>query len=89
MKLATVALALAAACATVKTRENVCPEYRDLRCYTEPVCSLDRARGCEVCACAELKPLDAPGGPATGGPGTPDRPPGPPPAWTPQGASGK
>jgi hypothetical protein len=74
-----------AACAGVKARETVCPEYRDLRCLSPVVCTLDRARGCEVCRCEEMKQLPPPGYPP-GGPGTPDRVSEPPPAWNPSGA---
>jgi hypothetical protein len=77
------------ACATVAGREAVCPEYRDLRCASTPVCTLDQARGCDVCRCEEWRQLGPPGYPPPG-PGTPDRPAADPPApWTPQGASGR
>ena len=88
----TLALAAAAAlsaCATFKPGENACPEYRDLRCASAPVCTPDRARGCEVCRCEEWRQLGPPGY-APPGPGTPDRPATEPPApWTPQGTTGR
>ncbi|MBI2892418.1 MAG: hypothetical protein HYY06_02635 [Deltaproteobacteria bacterium] len=48
------ALALMAlgACATLRNDTTVCPESRDLRCGTDPVCSYDEARQCRVCRCA-------------------------------------
>ena len=41
-----------ASCATLKNDATVCAEYRDLRCAAGTDCSLDRARGCQVCQCA-------------------------------------
>ncbi|BDG10593.1 hypothetical protein [Anaeromyxobacter paludicola] len=43
-----------AGCATLRSDETVCPEYRDLRCLTAPECSLDRTRGCRVCQCRKV-----------------------------------
>jgi len=60
-----------AACAHLPA--DVCPEYRDLRCLTEPQCSMDRQRGCRVCACsppAYVPPEQEKPAPA----GQPDRP---------------
>ncbi len=45
------AAAAAAACAHPRAAETVCPEYRNLACMTAPECSMDRARGCQVCQC--------------------------------------
>jgi hypothetical protein len=63
-----VGLLAAAACATLKKDQTVCPEYRDLRCLSAETCSYDKLRGCRVCACS---PADAPpGAPPPGiGPG--------------------
>jgi hypothetical protein len=44
------------ACATMKKDQTVCPEYRSLRCLTEPACNMDQARGCRVCQCAPPSP---------------------------------
>ncbi len=38
-------------CTTLSTNKTVCAEYRDLICATAPECSMDRARGCQVCQC--------------------------------------
>lgn len=78
-----VVLAALGGCATVKGRENVCPEYRDLRCLVETVCETDRARGCQVCRCADLKSPPPPGY-APAGPETPSTDAAP--AWTPEGS---
>ncbi len=41
---------------------TVCPEHRDLRCATARECSMDRARGCLVCACAAPSAASWPNG---------------------------
>ena len=65
--------------------DDVCPEFRDLRCLSAPICAHDRTRGCAVCRCEEWRQLGPPGYPQPG-PGTPDRPASEPPApWTPKG----
>jgi hypothetical protein len=46
--------ALGAGCRTLHESGTVCPEYRDLRCLTPVECSMDRGRGCQVCACQRL-----------------------------------
>ncbi len=38
-------------CAHLQNNQSVCPEYRDIHCATAPECSMDPARGCEVCQC--------------------------------------
>ncbi len=41
------------ACATTRARnETVCAEYRNLRCLTTPLCSMNTARGCRECQCS-------------------------------------
>lgn len=40
-----------AGCATLKNDRTVCPEYRGMHCATRPECSMDQARGCQVCQC--------------------------------------
>jgi hypothetical protein len=52
-KLLLVAGLALAGCAHLKDSTTVCPEYRDLRCLTAPECSLDKARGCQVCRCSQ------------------------------------
>jgi hypothetical protein len=50
-------VAAASGCATVGSAvADACPESRALRCATPPTCSLDRARGCRVCACSAWDP---------------------------------
>ena len=41
-----------AACATMKSDETICPEYRELRCMTDTQCTMDKERACQVCRCA-------------------------------------
>lgn len=36
----------------MKSDRTVCPEYRDLRCMTRVECSMNAARGCQVCQCS-------------------------------------
>jgi hypothetical protein len=43
----------------MKSDRTVCPEYRDLRCMTRVECSMNAARGCQVCQCS---PSGAPTG---------------------------
>jgi hypothetical protein len=65
------ALALSAvACATLQKNQSVCPEFRDIHCATSPECSMDPARGCEVCQCRPAG-ADAEGNLPSGAP--PDR----------------
>jgi len=50
----------------VRKDPSVCPEYRDMRCMTSTVCSMDQRRGCKVCACDDPDQLpgrapDSPG----------------------------
>ena len=45
-------LAALAGCATMKNDKTVCAEYRGLRCASAPECSMDMARGCQVCQCS-------------------------------------
>jgi hypothetical protein len=48
-----------AACATaqpLRSNETVCPEYRNLTCLTTVECTLDAARGCQVCRCEQSPP---------------------------------
>lgn len=51
-----IGVALAAAflsgCAQLSASRTVCPEYRGIRCMTAAECSMDRARGCQVCQCS-------------------------------------
>jgi len=53
-----------ASCATMKSDLTVCPEYRGLRCMTAVECSMNAARGCQVCQCS-------PAGPTSPGPMSP------------------
>ena len=39
------------ACATLKSDQTVCSEYRNLVCAGAPECSMDSGRGCQVCQC--------------------------------------
>jgi hypothetical protein len=48
--IAAVAL-IVGACATLKSNETVCPEYRSLRCASGFDCDMDNERGCMVCTC--------------------------------------
>ncbi len=56
---AAAALALSG-CASLKKDRTVCPEYRNLRCGTEPDCTMDQARGCRVCRCSPAEDLSVP-----------------------------
>jgi hypothetical protein len=41
-------------CASVSSHESgLCPESASLRCMSAPECSMDRSRGCKVCACTQ------------------------------------
>ncbi|HEY3445820.1 MAG TPA: hypothetical protein VGK67_05610 [Myxococcales bacterium] len=48
---ALLAVLLGLGCATLKSNQAVCAEYRELRCAGAPECSMDSARGCQVCQC--------------------------------------
>ena len=56
------ALFLVAGCATLSKDTSVCPEYRNLRCASGTVCSMDQTRGCRVCQCdagdVQLRPVE-------------------------------
>jgi hypothetical protein len=45
-------LGLGVGCAELKSNKTVCEEYRGIRCATAPECSMDQARGCQVCQCS-------------------------------------
>jgi hypothetical protein len=51
---------LAGSCATMSKDKTVCPEFRNLRCATEPDCTMDQARGCRVCRCSPAGDLSVP-----------------------------
>jgi hypothetical protein len=36
---------------TLESRNEVCPEYRSIRCARTPSCSHDERLGCDVCRC--------------------------------------
>jgi hypothetical protein len=44
--------ALSLASCVVKTA-NMCPDTTPPRCLTDPVCTTDPSRGCQVCRCGE------------------------------------
>jgi hypothetical protein len=58
--IACVLLVLGGACASMRKDTTVCPEYRSLRCATEPDCTMDSSRGCRVCRCSPADDLDVP-----------------------------
>lgn len=41
----------------VKRDQTVCPEYRNMVCTAGAQCTLDRARGCQVCQCNPIPGL--------------------------------
>lgn len=50
------------ACAHAKDDATVCPEYRNVRCLSDLICSTDKERGCRVCRCeSALGNEDEPG----------------------------
>jgi len=51
MRWATLLLLLAAASCTTTRIAGECPDTEQLRCMTRKICSFDRTRGCQVCAC--------------------------------------
>jgi hypothetical protein len=38
----------------VKKDGGVCPDSPEIHCVGDPVCSIDRERGCEMCQCEDL-----------------------------------
>jgi hypothetical protein len=61
-------LALLLGCATFRSDQTVCPEYRSLRCASAPECSMDRQRGCMVCQCGPGRYVPPEALPPGGGP---------------------
>jgi hypothetical protein len=57
----TALLVLLTACATSREDKTVCTEYRETRCLTKTICSMDQSRGCQVCRC-EAASVDGPDG---------------------------
>jgi hypothetical protein len=45
------ALLMIGGCAAMKKDTSVCPEYRNLRCGGDTICTMDQSRGCRVCRC--------------------------------------
>lgn len=41
-------------CATLKDDKTVCAEYRGMRCLAGTKCTMDKARGCQVCHCENV-----------------------------------
>ncbi|HET9596644.1 MAG TPA: hypothetical protein VFP65_13735 [Anaeromyxobacteraceae bacterium] len=59
------ALLLAAAvalggCAHLENAQNVCEQYRGIRCLETPVCAYDRTQGCDVCRCPRWDAVQPP-----------------------------
>ncbi|MGZ6123348.1 MAG: hypothetical protein ACXWLR_00205 [Myxococcales bacterium] len=63
MRVLLLVLCALCSCATPKGDQTVCPEYRGLRCATRISCSMDRARGCQVCQCESAAPQGPDGKP--------------------------
>lgn len=45
------ALAAAVGCASMKKDTSVCPEFRNIRCGGDTICTMDPQRGCRTCRC--------------------------------------
>jgi hypothetical protein len=68
---------------TLEARNEVCPEYRSIRCARTPSCSRDERLGCDVCRCPALMEGSVVLWPDSGYPGLFSWAPLPPPPWIP------